>query len=74
VLMLKLALFAAMLAIAAINRNVLTPQLATSSADGRVAALTKLISHCVYEIVLGLAIVSVAAWLGTLHPAAHFMN
>ena len=74
VLMLKLVLFVVMLAIAAINRNVLTPQLATSSADGRVAALQKLVRHCVYEIVLGLAIVSVAAWLGTLHPASHFMN
>ncbi len=74
VLMLKLALFVGMLAIAAINRNLLTPQLATSSADGRMAALQKLIRHCVYEIVLGLAIVSVAAWLGTLHPASHFMN
>jgi len=74
VLMLKLALFLLMIAIAAINRNVLTPQLATSSADGRVAALQKLVRHCVYEIVLGLAIVSVAALLGTLHPGSHFMN
>ena len=74
VLMLKLALFLLMLAIAAINRNVLTPQLAATSADGRLVALRKLIRHCGYEIILGFGIISVAAWLGTLHPASHFMN
>ncbi len=74
VLMFKLALFLLMVAIAAINRNVLTPQLAVTLAEDRMAALQKLTRHCVYEIVLGFAVISVAAWLGTLHPAAHFMN
>jgi putative copper resistance protein D len=74
VLMIKLVLFLAMLGIAAINRNVLTPRLAAPSADGGKTALRKLIRHCVYEIVLGFAVISVAGWLGTLHPAAHFMN
>jgi copper resistance protein D len=74
VLMLKLALFLVMVAIAAINRNVLTPQLTAASSDGQRPALQKLIRHCVYEIILGFAVISVAAWLGTLHPASHFMN
>jgi putative copper resistance protein D len=74
VLMLKLGLFLLMVAIAAINRNVLTPRLAAASSDGRRAALQKLIRHCGYEIILGFAVISVAAWLGTLHPASHFMN
>jgi copper resistance protein D len=74
VLMLKLALFLVMLAIAAINRNVLTPRLVATSADGRLTALHALTRHCVYEIILGFAVISVVAWLGTLHPAAHFMN
>ncbi len=73
VLMLKLALFLALLVIAAVNRNVLTPQLVSDSANAQ-PALRKLVRHCVYEIVLGFGIISVAAWLGTLHPAAHFMN
>jgi len=74
VLVLKLVLFVVMIAIAAINRNVLTPRLAASSADGRPAALATLVRHCVYEIALGFTVISVASWLGTLHPAAHFMN
>ncbi len=74
VLMFKLVLFLAMVAIAAINRNVLTPRLAAPSADGGTTALRTLVRHCVYEITLGFAVISVAGWLGTLHPAAHFMN
>lgn len=74
VLMLKLVLFALMIAIAAINRNVLSPRLAAPTPDKRATALVTLVRHCVYEIMLGFVIISVAGWLGTLHPAAHFMN
>jgi copper resistance protein D len=74
VLMFKLVLFLAMIAIAAINRNVLTPRLAAPPADGGTTALRTLVRHCVYEIALGFAVISAAGWLGTLHPAAHFMN
>ena len=74
VLILKLVLFVVMVVIAAINRNVLTPRLAVPSTDGQPTALRTLIRHCVYEIVLGFGVISVAGWLGTLHPAAHFMN
>jgi len=71
VLMLKLALFLIMLAFAAVNRMVLTPRLAGEQRPDAVQTLTR---HCVYEIVLGLAIFAVVGWLGTLHPASHFMN
>lgn len=74
VLMLKLVLFLVMVAIAAINRNVLTPRLAAPTPHKRATALVTLVRHCVYEIMLGFIIISVAGWLGTLHPAAHFMN
>jgi putative copper resistance protein D len=75
VLIVKLALFVLMLAIAAINRTVLTPQLAASAASDRhFNALRALTRHCLYEIALGLMILLVVGWLGTLHPASHFMN
>ncbi len=59
VLMVKLALFAVMIVIAAVNRSVLTPRLA-ASAGARLEALHKLVRHCVYEIVLGFSVISVA--------------
>ena len=74
VLMLKLLLFVLMLTFAAINRNVLTPRLAGAVDDERRRALGTLRWNCLCEILLGLAVVTVAGWLGTLHPAAHFMN
>ena len=70
VLMLKLAVFAAMLGFAAVNRFWLTPQLAGSP---DVAALRQLIRNSVIEIVLGFVIFAIVGVLGTLHPASHFM-
>jgi copper resistance protein D len=70
VLMLKLAVFAAMLGFAAVNRFWLTPQLA-GSPDA--AALRQLIRNSVIEIVLGFVIFAIVGVLGTLHPASHFM-
>src|SRR6202045_659572 len=70
VLMLKLAVFAAMLGFAAVNRFWLTPQLAGSPAA---AALRQLIRNSVIEIVLGFVIFAIVGVLGTLHPASHFM-
>ncbi len=70
VLMLKLAVFAAMLGFAAVNRFWLTPQLAGSP---DVAALRQLIRNSVIEIVLGFVIFVIVGVLGTLHPASHFM-
>jgi putative copper resistance protein D len=75
VLLAKLAVFGLMLAFAAINRIVLTPRLvAPANGQSRPAAVPTLITHCVVEFVLGLIILSVVGWLGTLHPASHFMN
>jgi len=74
VLMGKLALFALMLVIAAVNRTVLTPQLASPSPEVRLWAQHQLTRHCVYETGLGVAIIAMVGWLGTLHPAAHFMQ
>jgi copper resistance protein D len=70
VLMLKLAVFAAMLGFAAANRFWLTPQLAGSPDD---AALHQLMRNSVIEIVLGFLIFAIVGLLGTLHPASHFM-
>jgi copper resistance protein D len=70
VLMLKLAVFAAMLGFAAVNRFWLTPRLAGSPDD---AALGQLMRNSVIEIVLGFLIFAIVGLLGTLHPASHFM-
>jgi putative copper resistance protein D len=70
VLMLKLAVFAAMLGFAAVNRFWLTPRLTGSPDD---AALRQLTRNSVIEIVLGFVIFAIVGLLGTLHPASHFM-
>jgi putative copper resistance protein D len=70
VLMLKLAVFAAMLGFAAVNRFWLTPRLGGSPDD---AALGQLMRNSVIEIVLGFLIFAIVGLLGTLHPASHFM-
>jgi putative copper resistance protein D len=70
VLMLKLAVFAGMLGLAAVNRFWLTPRLAGSPHD---AALRQLMRNSVIEIVLGFVIFAIVGLLGTLHPASHFM-
>ena len=68
-LLLKLALFAVMLAFATINRLLLTPRLAQPSVDG----LRWLARNSTVELALGLAIFAVVGLLGTLHPAIHLM-
>jgi putative copper resistance protein D len=70
VLMLKLAVFAAMLGFAAVNRFWLTPRLAGSPDD---AALRQLMRNSIIEIVLGFLIFAIVGLLGMLHPASHFM-
>jgi putative copper resistance protein D len=69
-LMLKLAVFAAMLAFAAFNRLSLTPRLASLSKD----ALRGLSRNTWMEIALGFSIFVLVGVLGTLHPAAHLVN
>lgn len=70
-LMLKIALFAAMLLIAGVNRFWLTPRLALSSGSAP-QALRRLARNSMIEIVLGLAILAIVGALGTMHPAIHF--
>jgi copper resistance protein D len=63
--LLKLGLFAAMIAIAAVNRLHLTPRLA---AAGTVRQLRR---NTLTETALGLAAVLVVGFLGTMAPASH---
>jgi putative copper resistance protein D len=73
-LMLKIAVFAIMLAFAAVNRFWLTPQLAISPEDGAERkALRQLTRNSVIEIVLGFTIFAIVGALGTMHPAVHLM-
>jgi putative copper resistance protein D len=69
-LMLKVALFAAMLLFAAANRFWLTPRLALSSAS-KIEVLRQLVRNSTIEIALALMIFAIVGVLGTLHPANH---
>jgi putative copper resistance protein D len=74
ILMLKIAVFAAMLGFAAVNRIWLTPRLALSSEpEARLKALREITRNSIIEIVLGLVIFAIVGVLGTLHPASHFL-
>lgn len=66
-LLMKIALFGAMVALAAINRQRLTPQLLASPSP----ALQRLRRNAIIETVLGLAILLIVGALGTEPPAAH---
>ena len=70
ILMLKIAAFMVMVALAAINRLWLTPRLAEPEGE----ALHSLTRNTVAEIVLALVIFAVVGLLGTLHPAAHLVK
>jgi putative copper resistance protein D len=74
-LMIKLAVFAAMLAFAAVNRFYLTPELASQpGGEAHGEALRLLTRNTQIEIALGLVVFAIVAVLGTLHPAAHLVN
>ena len=74
-LLLKIALFGAMVATAAVNRRVLTPRLAFESNDPRRAsartAMLKLRRNSLVEAALGLGVIAIVAWLGSAVPGAH---
>ena len=73
-LMLKLGVFAIMLAFAAINRLWLTQRLAVSTEnEPQPEALRQLTRNSVIEVGLGLTIFAIVGVLGTLHPAIHLM-
>ena len=71
-LLIKLVLFAAMVAIAAVNRSRLTPKLVQdadlmAAQDGR----HRLCRNAAIEACLGAVIIAIVAALGTLPPASH---
>lgn len=73
-LMLKMALFATMLLIAAANRLWLTPRLSLRwGREPQLDALRRLTRNSVIEIGLALTIFAIVGMLGTLHPAIHAM-
>jgi copper resistance protein D len=71
VLITKLAVFAVMIAFAAINRFWLTPQLAKPASDMAVQSLKR---NTMAEIALALLVFAIVGVLGTLHPAAHLVK
>jgi putative copper resistance protein D len=71
----KIALFGAMVSVAAVNRWRLTPQLSEpATTRSRVEALERLANNIVIEIALGLSAFVVVGVLGTLHPAIHLVT
>lgn len=71
-LMFKIALFAVMLTVAAVNRFWLTPRLALVSASNpQPDVLRQLTRNSIAEIALGLMVFGIVGALGTLHPAIH---
>jgi len=71
-LILKIALFAVMLLIAAANRFWLMPRLALRSrSEPQLEVLRRLARNSMIEIVLALMIFAIVGMLGTLHPAIH---
>jgi putative copper resistance protein D len=71
-LIVKLALFAAMLGFAAVNRFVLTPVLAHM--PDALPARRKLARNSMIELALGLLIFVAVGVLGELHPAIHMFR
>jgi copper resistance protein D len=70
----KVALFAAMICIAAVNRMVLTPCLANPPGSlPQIEALRRLQRNVGIEIAIGLGVFAVVAVLGVLHPAVHLL-
>jgi copper resistance protein D len=70
-LLLKLALFGVLLAIAAFNRSRLTPRLVAAAENGShasIGALRRLKHNCLVETALGFAILIVVGALGTISP------
>ena len=71
VLLAKLAIFAAMIAFAAVNRFWLTPQLSSLASGVAVRSLRR---NAMVEIALALLVFAAVGVLGTLHPATHLVK
>jgi copper resistance protein D len=72
-LQVKLALFALMLGLAAVNRLHWTPRLAPAPGSSRDQALRQLTQNSTVEAGLGLAVFVIVGALGTIHPAIHLV-
>jgi putative copper resistance protein D len=73
-LILKVALFAIMLLIAAVNRFWLAPRLDLRSGnEPQLMVLRRLARNSMIEIALALMIFAIVGLLGTLHPAIHVL-
>ena len=73
-LLAKIALFFAMVAIAAVNRQWLTPRLMRSAGEterATLGAISRLRRNAVIEALAGAAIICIVAVLGTKAPASH---
>jgi putative copper resistance protein D len=70
-LIVKIALFAAMVSFAAANRFWLTPRLALPSGYTQRDALRRLTRNSAIELALALIIFAIVGILGTMHPAIH---
>jgi putative copper resistance protein D len=74
-LLLKIALFAAMVGFAAVNRFWLTPRLASRSGSAaQLETLHRLTRNSLIEIALALMIFAIVGMLGTWHPAIHVLG
>jgi putative copper resistance protein D len=74
VLTLKICLFVFMLAFAAVNRLLLTPQLVLArESEPQLNSLRQLARNSTIEIALGLTIYGIVGMLGTLHPVIHLL-
>jgi copper resistance protein D len=69
-LLLKIVLFLAMLAIAAINRLVLTPRLIQAAAGEAKRPILQLRNNALAEAAIGVLILSIVGMLGTLSPGS----
>ena len=67
----KLALFAAMVTLAGVNRLRLTPQLSPTAQESAQRAFTRLRRNAIAETVLGLAVLGIVGALGVTVPALH---
>jgi putative copper export protein/mono/diheme cytochrome c family protein len=70
-LIVKIALFAAMVCVAAINRRRLTPALVKASDAIGARTLWSLARNSLVEFVLGLGVIAAVAVLGTMTPGLH---
>ncbi|MGB7101141.1 MAG: CopD family protein, partial [Xanthobacteraceae bacterium] len=74
-LLTKIALFFGMVAIAAVNRLVLTPRLLKTASDARArSTLFHLRINTLLEVAIGVAVIAIVATLGTNPPGLETIN